>query len=61
MSFEMNGISYDLSTKKAESNKLYYLWVGDATKGVKKTFVPVPYNLGFELSVMQELKKIHFK
>ena len=51
MSFEMNGISYDSSRKQSPIN---YTTTGtaDATKGVKKTFVPVPYNLGFELSVI---------
>ena len=50
MSFEMNGISYDSSRKQSPIN--YTTTGGDATKGVKKTFVPVPYNLGFELSVI---------
>ena len=51
MSFEMNGISYDPSRKQSPIN---YTTTGtaDATKGVKKTFVPVPYNLGFELSII---------
>ena len=51
MSFEMNGISYDSSRKQSPIN---YTTTGtaNATKGVKKTFVPVPYNLGFELSVI---------
>ena len=48
MSFEMTSIDYD-STRKAGVTQTFKAQDG---KKFKKVFMPVPYNLGFELNVM---------
>lgn len=49
MSFEMKGISYDPGRK--QSPVQFCLTNADG-EGLKKTFVPVPYNLEFELNIL---------
>jgi|TARA_B100001094_G_scaffold313906_1_gene352196 hypothetical protein len=52
MSFEMNSISYD-ATRKVSVTQTFKA-VDNNTK-VKKVYMPVPYNLGFELNIMTKL------
>ncbi len=51
MSFETNTISYD-PTRKAGITQTFK--VSDGTN-LKKVFMPVPYNVGFELNIMTKL------
>ena len=51
MSFEMTSISYD-STRKAGITQTFKAKDGDK---MKKVFMPVPYNIGFELNIMTKL------
>ena len=52
MSFEMNSITYD-PTRKTGITQTFKA-VGDDGK-MKKVFMPVPYNIGFELSIFAKL------
>jgi hypothetical protein len=54
MSFEFTGLTYD-STRKVTTTQTFT--VKDSTDGTetKKTFMPVPYNMQFELSIMSKL------
>ena len=54
MSFEFTGITYDSSRKVSVTQQFT---VKDSTDGsvVKKAFMPVPYNMQFELSIMSKL------
>lgn len=52
MSFEMNSISYDPSRKTSVTQT--FKAVDDNNK-VKKVYMPVPYNLGFELNILTKL------
>jgi len=52
MSFEMSNISYD-STRKSSLVQTFKN-CEDGTKA-KKVFMPVPYNIGFELNIMSKL------
>jgi len=49
--FEMTGISYDSSRKLSPIQKYTEVITGDGTK-IKTQYVPVPYNLGFELGII---------
>ena len=51
MSFEMNSIQYD-STRKAGVTQTFK--ASDGTN-LKKVFMPVPYNIGFELNILSKL------
>ena len=51
MSFEMNNVSYD-ATRKAGITQTYK--ASDGTN-LRKVFMPVPYNVGFELNIMTKL------
>ena len=51
MSFEMNNVAYD-STRKAGITQAFK--ASDGTN-LKKVFMPVPYNIGFELNIMTKL------
>ena len=51
MSFEMNNVTYD-STRKAGITQTYK--ASDGTN-LRKVFMPVPYNIGFELNIMTKL------
>ena len=48
MSFEMTSLQYD-STRKAGVTQTYK--ASDGTN-LKKVFLPVPYNIGFELNIL---------
>ena len=52
MSFEMNNIQYD-SSRKAGVTQTFKA-VED--KKLKKVFMPVPYNIGFELNILTKLQ-----
>ena len=52
MSFEMNSITYDPSRKSGITQTFKTI---DGGK-IKKVFMPVPYNLGFELNVLTKLQ-----
>ena len=54
MSFEFTGITYD-PTRKVTTTQQFT--VADSTNGttVKKSYMPVPYNMQFELSIMSKL------
>ena len=51
MSFEMNNVAYDPSRKTGVTQTFK---TSDGTN-MKKVYMPVPYNLGFELSIMCKL------
>ncbi len=51
MSFEMNNVQYD-ATRKAGITQTYK--ASDGTN-LRKVFMPVPYNVGFELNIMTKL------
>jgi hypothetical protein len=53
MSFEMNGIQYD-STRKTGITQTFKA-VDKNTDAVKKVFMPVPYNINFELNILSKL------
>ena len=52
MSFEMTSIQYD-STRKSSLVQTFKT-CSDGTKA-KKVFMPVPYNIGFELNILSKL------
>ena len=52
--FEMNGIEYD-STRKTSPIQQYKTIVADNGNEVKVQYVPVPYNLNFELGISTTL------
>ena len=52
MSFEMNSLTYD-PTRKTGITQTFKA-VGDDGK-MKKVFMPVPYNIGFELNILTKL------
>jgi hypothetical protein len=52
MSFEMSSIEYD-ATRKTSVTKTFK--AVDNQDRVKKVFLPVPYNVGFELNIMTKL------
>jgi hypothetical protein len=54
MSFEFTGLVYD-STRKVSTTQTFT--VKDPTNGseIKKAYMPVPYNMQFELSIMAKL------
>ena len=51
MSFEMNSVSYDPSRKAGVTQTFK---ASDGTN-LKKVYMPVPYNIGFELSIFTKL------
>ena len=52
MSFEMTSIAYDASRKTGITKTFRAC---DADGNVKKVYMPVPYNIGFELSIFSKL------
>jgi len=54
MSFEMTGIQYDPTRKTSVTQTFRAVDENDANK-VKKVFMPVPYNISFELSIYAKL------
>tara|TARA_B100000965_G_C19376184_1_gene662566 strand:+ start:11 stop:823 length:813 start_codon:yes stop_codon:yes gene_type:complete len=56
MSFEMNGMSYDPSRKSSITRTFKAVdSTNPSNKKAKKVYLPVPYNIGFELNVMTKL------
>ena len=53
MSFEFTDLQYDPS-RKATQTQAFYVTTDDGQK-VKKVFMPVPYNMTIELSIMTKL------
>jgi hypothetical protein len=51
MSFEMNSIKYD-STRKSGVTQSFK---ASGENKIKKVYMPVPYNIGFELNIMSKL------
>lgn len=54
MSFEMNSISYD-GTRKTQPTKTFKTL--DSGEKMSKVYLPVPYNVGFELNIMTKLNE----
>lgn len=54
MSFEFTGLSYDATRKLTTTQTFLSKSVTDGTD-IRKTYMPVPYNMDFELSVMTKL------
>jgi|TARA_Y100000992_G_scaffold32489_1_gene18235 hypothetical protein len=54
MSFEMTGLNYDPS-RKSTTTQTFLSPVKSDKKKIAKTYLPVPYNLDFELSVFTKL------
>lgn len=54
MSFEFVGLNYDASRKVTTTQSFLAKSVDDATD-IRKTFMPVPYNMDFELSIYTKL------
>jgi len=52
MSFEMTSIDYD-ATRKAGVTQTFR--AVDGNSNMKKVYMPVPYNIGFELSILSKL------
>ena len=54
MSFEFTGLQYDGSRKVTTTQTFKSETVGIAT-AIRKTYMPVPYNMSFELAVFTKL------
>lgn len=54
MSFEFTGITYDPS-RKVTTTQTFLVKDPNDGKEVKKVFMPVPYNMQFELSIMSKI------
>ena len=52
MSFEMTSLAYDATRKTGVTQTFKAV---DAENNIKKVYMPVPYNIGFELSVLAKL------
>jgi len=54
MSFEFTGLTYDPSRKVSQTQTFLSKKVG-SSQTIKKAYMPVPYNMDFELSIMTKL------
>lgn len=54
MSFEFTGLTYDTSRKVTSTQTFLSTITADKTKP-RKSYMPVPYNMSFELSIMTKL------
>jgi hypothetical protein len=54
MSFEFTGLTYD-STRKVTTTQSFTVKDPNDGSEVKKSYMPVPYNMQFELSIMSKL------
>jgi hypothetical protein len=54
MSFEFTGLTYD-STRKSTTTQTFITKSENNSKDIKKVYLPVPYNMQFELSIMSKL------
>ena len=52
MSFEMNSIQYDATRKTSVTQTFKAV---DDNSRIKKVYMPVPYNIGFELNILTKL------
>jgi len=55
MSFEFTGLTYDPSRKVTTTQKIVVQNPDSSTPDEKKVYMPVPYNMQFELAVMCKL------
>lgn len=55
MSFEMNSIDYDASRKASTVQTFKASKVSDGTES-RRVYMPVPYNIGFELNIMAKIQ-----
>ena len=55
MSFEFTGLTYDPSRKVTSTQKIVVQNPNSSTPDEKKVYMPVPYNMQFELAVMTKL------
>ncbi len=55
MSFEMNSIDYD-STRKASAIQTFKTTKVSDSAESRRIYMPVPYNIGFELNIMSKLQ-----
>ena len=53
LGFELTGIQYD-NTRKVSTMQTFKTFTKDGTKLARKVFMPVPYNLGFSLSILTQ-------
>jgi len=53
LGFELSGIQYD-NTRKVSTMQTFKTFTNNGTKLAKKVYMPVPYNLGFSLSIMTQ-------
>lgn len=54
MSFEMNALAYD-GTRKTQPTQMFKTL--DNGEKIKRVYLPVPYNVGFELNIMTKLNE----
>ena len=54
MSFEFTGLTYD-ATRKVSTTQTFTSGLASDGTVIKKTYMPVPYNMQFELSIMAKL------
>jgi hypothetical protein len=54
MSFEFTGLTYD-STRKSTTTQTFTSKSAEDGTEIRKTYLPVPYNMQFELSIMAKL------
>jgi hypothetical protein len=54
MSFEFNGLSYD-PTRKVTQTQTFISAPTDSKNTAKKVYMPVPYNMSFELNILAKL------
>ena len=55
MSFEFTGLTYDSSRKVTTTQKIIIQNPDSDTPDEKKAYMPVPYNMAFELAIMTKL------
>ena len=55
MSFEMTGITYDASRKASITQTFKSCGSGTTASNLKKVYMPVPYNISFQLSIATKL------
>lgn len=53
LSFEMTGITYD-SSRKSTTTQTFLSKSSSDSKEVKKTYLPVPYNVNFDLGIISK-------
>jgi hypothetical protein len=54
MSFEFTGLTYD-STRKSTTTQTFTVKSTTDSRDIKKVYLPVPYNMQFELNIMTKL------